>query len=53
MRSEAWRKVIHWHVQDVVLMGIRKEDVAWLVGVEEEGRIRPAGVVEFPPKKER
>jgi DNA ligase-1 len=48
-RSEAWRKVIHWHHHDVVLTGIRKEDGAWLIGVEEAGRLRPAGVIEFPP----
>jgi DNA ligase-1 len=48
-RSEAWRKVIHWHHQDVVLTGIRKEDGAWLIGVESGGQIRPAGVIEFPP----
>jgi DNA ligase-1 len=48
-RSEAWRKVIHWHHQDVVLTGILKEDGAWLVGVESGDKIRPAGVIEFPP----
>jgi DNA ligase 1 len=48
-RSEAWRKVIHWHYHDVLLTGIRKEDGAWLIGVKEGERIRPAGVIEFPP----
>ncbi|MFC7442035.1 hypothetical protein [Laceyella putida] len=48
-RSHDWLKVINYHVHDVCLTAIRKKEFGWLIGLEEEGRVRPAGIIEFPP----
>lgn len=48
-RSHDWLKVINYHYHDVRLTGIRKDSFGWIIGLEEEGRVRPAGIIEFPP----
>jgi DNA ligase 1 len=48
-RSHDWLKVINYHYHDVRLTGLRKGEFGWLIGVEEGGRVRPAGLIEFPP----
>lgn len=46
-RSASWQKIINWTYVDVVLTGWRKDEFGWLVGVQEDGRMRPVGVVEL------
>ncbi|MFC7442060.1 RNA ligase family protein [Laceyella putida] len=48
-RSHDWLKVIAYHHHDVLLTAIRKEEFGWLIGLEEEGWVRLAGIIEFPP----
>jgi DNA ligase-1 len=48
-RSHDCLKVINYHYHDVRLTGLRKGEFGWLIGVEEGGRVRPAGLIEFPP----
>ncbi|MFC7443295.1 RNA ligase family protein [Laceyella putida] len=48
-RSYDWLKVINYQYFDVRLTAIRKGDFGWLIGLEDEGRVRPAGLIEFPP----
>lgn len=48
-RSHDWLKVINYHYHDVRLTGLRKGEFGWLIGIEESGRIRSAGLIEFPP----
>ncbi|GMK49141.1 SPBc2 prophage-derived DNA ligase-like protein LigB [Paenibacillus glycanilyticus] len=46
-RSWAWQKVINWTYADVFITGMRQEQLGWLAAIEENGRIRPAGIIEF------
>ncbi|PTX64383.1 hypothetical protein C8P63_103169 [Melghirimyces profundicolus] len=46
-RSWAWQKVNHWQEAEVVITGYRKEEPGWLIAVEENGRLRPGGVMEL------
>ncbi|MFD1267582.1 ATP-dependent DNA ligase [Paenibacillus motobuensis] len=46
-RSDNWRKVINWLHADVYITGYRKEEFGWLAAVEDNGRIRPAGIIEL------
>jgi DNA ligase-1 len=48
-RSYDWLKVINYHYHDVRLTGLRKGEFGWLIGIEEGGKVRPAGLIEFPP----
>jgi DNA ligase-1 len=48
-RSHDWLKVINYHYHDVRLTGLRKGEFGWLIGVEKDGKVRPAGLIEFPP----
>lgn len=48
-RSPDWLKVINYQYHHVRLIGLRKDEFGWLIGVEENGRVRPAGMIEFPP----
>ncbi|MGA9173015.1 MAG: hypothetical protein WBZ33_03425, partial [Thermoactinomyces sp.] len=41
--------VINYHYHDVGLTGLRKGEFGWLIRVEEGGKVRPAGLIEFPP----
>lgn len=51
-RSDDWLKVINYHYHNVRLTGLRKDEFGWLIGVEEGGRVRPAGMIEFPPPED-
>ncbi|MBU7319043.1 ATP-dependent DNA ligase [Paenibacillus oleatilyticus] len=46
-RSPDWLKIIRWEYHDVFIAGYRKSELGWLVYVQEEGRLRPAGIVEL------
>jgi len=46
-RSAAWQKVINWQFVDVVITGWRKSEFGWLVAVEENGKLRPTGIIEL------
>ncbi|SDW79844.1 DNA ligase [Paenibacillus sp. CF384] len=46
-RSPSWQKVINWTEAEVYLTGYKKNEFGWLTSVEDNGRIRPAGIVEF------
>jgi len=51
-RSPDWLKVINYQYHHVRLIGLKKGEFGWLVGVEENGRVRPAGMIEFPPPED-
>ncbi|RTR28190.1 hypothetical protein EKG37_17985 [Robertmurraya yapensis] len=46
-RHEAWQKKIAYLTSQVYILGLRKGKFGWLLGRKENGRIRPAGVMEF------
>ncbi|WP_010501415.1 ATP-dependent DNA ligase [Paenibacillus elgii] len=46
-RSPDWLKIIRWEYHDVFIAGYRKSELGWLAYVQEEGRLRPAGIVEL------
>ncbi|MEI2356256.1 ATP-dependent DNA ligase [Mesobacillus zeae] len=46
-RSYDWRKVVHFSYAQTYILGVRKGDFGLLLGLEEAGKIRPVGVMEF------
>lgn len=46
-KSAEWVKIIRWEYHDVYIAGYRRSELGWLVHVQEEGRLRPAGIIEF------
>ncbi|WP_369680149.1 ATP-dependent DNA ligase [Paenibacillus sp. 7541] len=47
-RSSDWQKVINWSYTDVMITGYRKDEFGLLTAVlDESGRLRPAGIVEY------
>ncbi|MCM3170354.1 hypothetical protein M3617_27025 [Peribacillus frigoritolerans] len=46
-RSQEWRKVINYQYTDVVITGLRKDEFGLLLGIEDNNRIKPAGIMEF------
>lgn len=47
-RSPDWQKVINWSYTDVIIRGYRKDEFGLLAAVlDESGRFRPAGIVEY------
>lgn len=46
-RSNDWLKVINYSEAECYVLGKRKKEFGLLLGLEEEGKIRPAGVMEF------
>lgn len=46
-RSNDWLKVINYQFADAFVTGIRKEEFGLLLGLEESGKIKPAGIMEF------
>ncbi|WP_257985199.1 ATP-dependent DNA ligase [Bacillus sp. T33-2] len=46
-RSQDWLKVINYKYTDAFITGMRKDGFGLLLGVEENGRIKPAGIMEF------
>lgn len=52
-RSYAWQKVINWTYADVYITGMKRDQLGWLTSVlDEDGRLRPAGIIEFGIKPE-
>ncbi|WP_338472761.1 RNA ligase family protein [Niallia sp. XMNu-256] len=46
-RSQDWLKVINYQYADVLVTGLRKDKFGLLLAVEEHGKLRPGGVMEF------
>ncbi|PLR94889.1 ATP-dependent DNA ligase [Bacillus sp. T33-2] len=46
-RSHSWLKVINYQYTDVFITGMKKKEFGWLLGVEDHGRIKHMGVMEF------
>jgi ATP-dependent DNA ligase len=46
-RSHDWIKVINYQYTDAVITGLRKDEFGLLLGIEENNRIKPAGIMEF------
>lgn len=46
-KSSEWVKIIRWEYHDVYIAGYRKSELGWLAHVQEEGRLRPAGIIEY------
>ncbi|WP_285856633.1 ATP-dependent DNA ligase [Peribacillus frigoritolerans] len=46
-RSHDWLKVINYQYADAVITGLRKDEFGLLLGIEENNRIKPAGIMEF------
>ncbi|MFE0508187.1 ATP-dependent DNA ligase [Peribacillus butanolivorans] len=46
-RSHDWLKVINYQYSDAVITGLRKDEFGLLLGIEENNRIKPAGIMEF------
>jgi DNA ligase 1 len=46
-RSYDWLKVINYQYADAVITGIRKNEFGLLLGLENGGTIKPAGIMEF------
>jgi DNA ligase 1 len=52
-RSRDWLKVINYQYADVVITGLRKDEFGLLLGVEENGKIKHAGFMEFMGPQDR
>ncbi|GIO30763.1 hypothetical protein J2TS6_19040 [Paenibacillus albilobatus] len=46
-RSAAWQKIINWRYADVYLTGYKKAEFGWLAAVEDNAKMRPAGIIEL------
>jgi DNA ligase 1 len=46
-RSWDWQKVVHWRETEVVITGYRKDEPGWLIALEEDGQLRPCGILEL------
>lgn len=46
-RSNDWRKIINWGFYDCLITGFKKNETGWLIALVEEGKLVPAGLVEF------
>lgn len=46
-RSQKWLKVIRWEYAQTIVLGYDRTKFGWLLGVEEQGRYRAAGVLKF------
>jgi DNA ligase-1 len=54
-RSQDWLKIVRYEFAEVFISGYRKDEFGWLACVEENGRKRPAGIIELgvPPKHKK
>lgn len=54
-RSQDWLKIVRYEEAEVFISAFKKEEFGWLVQVEENGRKRPAGIIELgvPPKHKK
>lgn len=46
-RSKDWLKVVNFMTAEVYLTSIRKDEFGWGCQVEENGKLRPAGIIEL------
>lgn len=46
-RSKDWLKVINYQYVDTIITGLRKDDFGLLLAVEEDGQLKPGGLMEF------
>jgi DNA ligase-1 len=46
-RSHDWLKVSNYQYTDAFITGLRKDEFGLLLGIEENNRIKPAGIMEF------
>ncbi|MGE7637629.1 RNA ligase family protein [Peribacillus frigoritolerans] len=46
-RSHDWLKVINYQYTDAFITGLRKDEFGLLLGIEENNRIKTAGIMEF------
>lgn len=46
-RSWSWQKVINWTRAVVFITGVRRGQLGWLTSIEEDGRLRPTGMIEL------
>ncbi|MCQ6281698.1 RNA ligase family protein [Bacillus sp. EB600] len=46
-RSKDWLKVINYQYKDVIVTGLRKDKFGLLLSVEENGHLKPGGIMEF------
>ncbi|WP_240035331.1 RNA ligase family protein [Neobacillus notoginsengisoli] len=46
-RSHDWLKAVHYSFAVVHVMGLRKDKFGLLLGLKDNGKLRPAGVMEF------
>lgn len=46
-RSHDWLKVINYQYANAVITGMRKDDFGLLLAVEEDGKLKPGGIMEF------
>lgn len=52
-RSKDWIKVINYQYTEAFITGFRKNEFGLLLGIGEENRIKPAGLMEFVGSNER
>ncbi|MDQ6600747.1 ATP-dependent DNA ligase [Bacillus salipaludis] len=52
-RSHDWLKVINYQYTEAFITGMRKDEFGLLLGVEEGGKIKPAGIMEFMNQTDR
>jgi DNA ligase-1 len=52
-RSKDWLKVINYQYADAFITGLRKDEFGLLLGIEEDNKIKPAGVMEFITAQDR
>lgn len=46
-RSKDWLKVINYKYTDAYITGLRKDEFGFLLGIDDDDRLKPAGVMEF------
>ncbi|WP_141333695.1 ATP-dependent DNA ligase [Paenibacillus sp. tmac-D7] len=46
-QSHDWQQIINYQFADVYLAGYRKDGSGWLIHLEENGRLRPSGMLEL------
>ena len=46
-RLHNWLKVINYQYTDAGITGLRKDEFGLLLGIEENNRIKPAGIMEI------
>lgn len=45
--KKLWQRVINYHREVCVILGFSRNEAAWLLGVERDGEVTPAGMVKF------